>query len=585
MLNPQSETVSHQPLHSGLIRNTTNLIAAVILLLLALILSLSAKRNSIGMDEIFHISSGVSYIQEADPRMNYEHPPLMKLLAGAGAIAGGAHTCTTCASWQTDDEFVFSYDFLHPFPGQRVIWFARLPMVMLTLLLALTVFIYGRRIAGPLGGLLSLILFSTFPLVLGFGATVMNDIAVTLFGLLTCLAAARVWRKPSIRNALLLGCFLGLALLAKFSAVLLLPFLCLFWAILWIQRKSIIGFDTRKYLTSIVGSFLVAFIVVYATYAVTFHRATSYKFVEHYAFEAHRPFDPNQVHGKMRSLLKLEAHPVVDHLVAPMLYYAAGVHFVSRNSARPTFLLGHRYENGTRIYFPVLTIVHTPLGFLAVMILAVFLVLPRARQYLRDPKVLSLALFTLIFAGTAMASRLNIGFRHFMPALVGCMVLAAMVVPAIAEVKKSALQSACKIILGLAVLQTIVSAVITWPFYIPYSNLFRFDHPKGWISSDSNVDHGFYLPVVHEFAVENHLTSVGVVPFSGKYWDLQAYIPEAMQWECAGPLPQTRWIVASTHRMYNPLHPGQCDVLWHYQYKEIAGGSMLAFDLSAPVQP
>jgi len=57
--------------------------------LLALMLVLSggaALRECVTFDEVAHIGAGLSYWQRLDLRMNAEHPPLAKLVAGLPRI-------------------------------------------------------------------------------------------------------------------------------------------------------------------------------------------------------------------------------------------------------------------------------------------------------------------------------------------------------------------------------------------------------------------------------------------------------------------------------------------------------------------
>lgn len=566
-----------------------NLAAALILLLLGVALAASAKIDSIGLDESFYIPAGISYLRQADPRINYEHPPLMKLLAGVPAVLAGARACTDCQSWKTANEDAFARDFLHPFQGQRLVWLARLPMVAITLLMAWSVFLYARMIAGPRGGLLSLLLVSTYPLVLGLGFTVMNDVLVTLFTILTCMGAARIWRKPGWRSALLLGGSLGLALLSKFSALILLPYLLLCWGGLWIGRGAGQELAThqhgerppaRQFLLAAGSSILIACALTWVVYAAVFHKATAYAYLQHYAFEAHQPFDPAQLHGARKAVLALDQHPLLQHALVPMLYYVSGVIFVDRHGARPSYLLGQVHYAGTWNYFPVLALVHSPPGFLIILALGCVVVLITRGSSVTSPEVVCLALFVLLFGAVTLSFPLNIGLRHFMPVLVGLMILASLVLPAMERLKSGIARKLVGAAIVLCIAQVTYTAVTVWPFYLPYCNFLRLGHPPGWISSDSNVDYGFYMPEVHRFAVVNRTGPIAFVPFHDYYFNIAAYIPEAREWECNGQLPQVRWVVVSANRLYNPYQPGQCDALWRYKHENLARGSMVAFDLS-----
>src|SRR5258708_12792645 len=64
----------------------------------------------------------------------------------------------------------------------------------------------------------------------------------------------------------------------------------------------------------------------------------------------------------------------------PPLLYLGGVAFVLIGGSRATFLLGHGYSHGVWFYFPVVFILKSPLGFLALLVLAVLLALGSKRR-------------------------------------------------------------------------------------------------------------------------------------------------------------------------------------------------------------
>ena len=182
-------------------------IAAVLLLaLMALLAGGAARRESVTFDEIAHIGAGVSYLQKLDMRMNQEHPPLAKVVAAIPLALRGAHADYSHISWtfsskifrQFLGEWVFGHWFLMRWndPYSTLMW-ARVPMLLLTLLLGLTLFIFGSRLGSPWGGLLCLSAFVTMPAFIAFGPLVITDIAVTLFWVLTVWQLPNMWRSPT----------------------------------------------------------------------------------------------------------------------------------------------------------------------------------------------------------------------------------------------------------------------------------------------------------------------------------------------------------------------------------------------------
>src|SRR5580658_275445 len=102
-----------------------------------------------------------------------------------------------------------------------IIAWARAPMLLITLLLGLILYIYGSRLGGSWGGLLCLSVFVTTPAFIAFGPLVITDIPVTLFWVLTIWHLPMMWRSPSRETIVKFGLGLAGALLSKFSAGLL----------------------------------------------------------------------------------------------------------------------------------------------------------------------------------------------------------------------------------------------------------------------------------------------------------------------------------------------------------------------------
>src|SRR5207253_3824859 len=101
------------------------------------------------------------------------------------------------------------------------IFWARMPMLLITLLLGWLIYIYGTKLGNAWGGLLCLCFYATMPTFLTFGPLVLTDIVFTFFALLTLWTFADMWRSPEQNTVVKFGLALGGAILSKFSAGLL----------------------------------------------------------------------------------------------------------------------------------------------------------------------------------------------------------------------------------------------------------------------------------------------------------------------------------------------------------------------------
>ena len=84
------------------------LVAVLLLALMAVLAGGAALRESVTIDEVTHIGSGVSYLQKLDLRMNAEHPSLPKVLAALPLVIRGVHADCTHPSWSFGVKFFSS---------------------------------------------------------------------------------------------------------------------------------------------------------------------------------------------------------------------------------------------------------------------------------------------------------------------------------------------------------------------------------------------------------------------------------------------------------------------------------------------
>jgi len=80
------------------------------------------------------------------------------------------------------------------------LFWARLPMVGMMLVLGWTIFVFARRLGGIWGGLICQGVYAGAPVFLAFGPLVLTDIPIALVSVTTIWAFARLWRDPDRRS-------------------------------------------------------------------------------------------------------------------------------------------------------------------------------------------------------------------------------------------------------------------------------------------------------------------------------------------------------------------------------------------------
>ncbi len=194
-------------------------------------------RASAVVDEPPHLAAGMLAFQRGDLTVNREHPPLMKWLAG-GAAATLHPTFppepADVPRASSDFAFVYGRELLYKAnDADALLRRARLPIVAATLAAGAVLFFWGWRLMGPWPAAAALALFAFEPNLLAHGRLVTTDMGAALFTLATlaCLERAQQGGAGAPRSGkaaawgrdVAAGAMLGLALLTRFSCVLLIP--------------------------------------------------------------------------------------------------------------------------------------------------------------------------------------------------------------------------------------------------------------------------------------------------------------------------------------------------------------------------
>jgi len=399
----------------------------------------SALPESAIMDELAHIPASYSYIAEQDYRLNPEHPPLAKDLAGIPLLFLHLNFPTDIPAWETDvnGQWIMGSVFLYESgnnPDQILFW-ARLPLMLLAMLFGWLFYRWASSLYGEKVGLLSLFFFVTSPTIIAHARYVTTDLAAAFAFFIGLASFFRYLSSSTKKNLCIAGVAFGVAQLLKFSLVLLIP-LFVVLGTLWIllahldHMRSLSSFPKRlvhflKHEARLLGNLiligLIGLVLIYAVYA--FH-------VWHYPPDI-------QIRDMQSNLKDVRFQPVAQTLIQlsevpllrPLTQYAHGLLMVVNRGTHgnTTYFLGEVTNNGWLDYFPVAYLLKEQLAFhlLTVLALILFLVMvarshekavSSTLEWMRDNFVLTgSGLFVVIYWISSIASPLNIGVRHVLP--------------------------------------------------------------------------------------------------------------------------------------------------------------------------
>jgi hypothetical protein len=197
-----------------------------------LILAFSESRlKSAACDEPPHIAAGLSYLGTGVFRANLQHPPLLKEISALSMMLGGIR-------WPRNQ---LTDAYIHGAPGterlewgigaallyqdgsDRVLFWSRLPFLLISAMLGVLIYLWGRQIVGPPAALGAVFLFALDPTILGHSFLVTMDMGLSAFTLLFFFALWNYLRERSLKRLAWCGLAMGALLSAKFSGVFLLP--------------------------------------------------------------------------------------------------------------------------------------------------------------------------------------------------------------------------------------------------------------------------------------------------------------------------------------------------------------------------
>ncbi|WP_237519055.1 phospholipid carrier-dependent glycosyltransferase [Streptomyces sp. SID5910] len=412
-------------------------LVAVLLAQLAFAMVTTAVQQTPTIDEPVYVGAGVDYLREHRLRLNPEHPPLGKLVIGVGVALAGPRVDASFEGGQSAWGRHLLYESGND-PWRLMLW-ARLPVMALTLLCGLVVFAFARELAGRAGGLAALALYAFSPDVVAHGSLATLDAPAAGFVLTSVWLLWRARRRPRLYLPLA-GLALGAALATRASTLPAVPVLLGLAALSTAARVR----GRRAAVRAAAGAVVVAVsavAVVWAAYLVVDPRLRG----------AAGPPPPG-VPGLKGALVDLLPFPEA---------YRDGMRLQFGLERHPWqgFLFGRLYTGSLWYYLPAALLVKTPLGALVLWaagsaaVLAVRRLRPAA-PYLLLPAAVLLA--------SAMAGSRNFGTRYalflpmFLAVAAGC-VLAARV------------RWAPAVTLALVAFVA-VSSVRTYPYYLPYAN-------------------------------------------------------------------------------------------------------------------
>jgi hypothetical protein len=508
----------------------TKYIAAFIIFVSVIIGATSSINDSPVVDEIPHIGSGYSYIQQGTYEMNPEHPPLAKDLAGISltmlGIKDTAFAMPHPGYWPTDIHGQWNLGrnliFNSGNNADMVMYFARLPLLLFFIFTAIIIFAWTRKLYGDRAALIALFLFSFSPTVIAHGRLVTTDMAA-LFGTLLCFYwLIKYIKNQTIRNLFIAGLAFGVAQLTKFSLVLVIPIFVILPIIWGLAHKNLrIGLKTfvDTCLIIIIGYVVIVW-PVYGLHVRNYlpieQRSDATNILKDYGYDNLR--QPTLQRKVADVIIWSSDKPIIR----PLAEYALGVLMVVQRNAggNQTYFFGQVTYTGTTSYFPIVYFIKEPLAFWSLILMALIGMFWLTKRYqcknfhswIKDHFAgFAMLLWLILYWYTSISAHLNIGVRHLLPTYGFIYILASGQISRILEhfQYNKKLYGAFSIIIGLLLGWYLLEMVRVYPYYLTYFNQ-TVGGPSGGYRYvvDSNVDWGQDLKRVAIWADDNKIPKI-----------------------------------------------------------------------------
>ncbi len=520
-----------------------------LILIIYLFLSLFSVRTiSQTFDESVNLVSGYYFLKTGETYLNPEHPPLIPVFSSLPLFflelnppqidvdnpeSELYNPKNSKYRYRIANRFIYENRLSH----EIILFLGRLPIIILSCLLGLLIFVWSNRMGGIYAGLFSILLYALDPNFLAHGQLITMDVGLAFFYTLSTFLYIDYLNNRKFYKFLPLALSLSLALLTKFPGFLLVP---VFFIIATMHGYKNLR-TLLKYYFEILLVCLFAIIII-----LLFYR---------------------------------------EHIG----YYLNSLQYAYNHSrfGDYNFLFGSFSPTGWFHYFIVAFFVKTPTATLIIILLSLYIFV-KNRKEMWD--YLFILIPSVIFLSASLFSTVNIGHRYILPAYPFLFVFAGLLVR-----EGIGMGKICRGLAILSLFGLIYSNITIYPHYLSYFNVIGGGPRKGHrILIDSNIDWGQDLKFLKKYMRDNNVNEIYFAYFGSidpYYYGIKyRFIPSSFNryvkdadepYKLKLPLPEKKILAVSVTYLYQ-------SIAYHWlQFREptaMAGYSIYIFDITDDIQ-
>lgn len=401
----------------------------VLLVAMFLLMIGPARQDSATVDETTFLSAGYTYWKGYRFTMVPEHPPLSQMLPAvpllfmdlkyspnARALLEGRVGYSWTRPWagpirawqelfpQGRDNWyfwalpesqlfgqMFVYDGTNN--GDAMMFAGRVMQILLTLGVGVLIFCWIRWATGnDLAALAGLAAWVFNPNALAHGHLTTTDMGVTFGMTAATFAFARLLEKPSPRTAVICGAATGVALLMKFTAVILAPMFIVLALMQWQKLRASTTPVWKLIALTLLGAWAVVMIVYFPRWLPA------------------PPLPAEQARALGVPGWFTTFRPL---LIPPDFFKGLGLTLGHSKEGHEAYLMGDWSRSGWWHYYVLTLLLKSPVPFIILMLMSCVVFLRSVNSVRVAEKTLWIA--AVIYLLLAMTSKVNIGVRHLLP--------------------------------------------------------------------------------------------------------------------------------------------------------------------------
>lgn len=477
----------------------TQITKILLLTILTIELFFSQMHTSMTFDETPHIAAGYSKLITGDYRMNTEHPPLMNLLQGMPLLLLKPKINFEDKSWTQKNllEFTKKFFFEDNKNPKKMLFYARIPMMIITILLGWALFKWAETF-GQKTAILALAIYTFEPNILAHGILATTDIGFAFFTFIAIYCYWKFFNQPTKTNLLFASITMALAQLTKYTAIFLWPtyILIILFTIKNATKQTKIKTLQYPFQEKIKNIKLKYFyfhsisLIIIAIITITLINC-AYLF-----YETGTPlktamlkdntldkttYPPDKIFGENK-IIKF----ITEKIPNPMpYYYTKGLGFVITESKKTNknIIFGKEYSNGAWHYF--ITAFSLKSTIALILLIALAIILPQKTQKMKNTWQFMLIPAIVLLLALSNSTK-QIGIRYILA------IFPLIILWTAAKITNSKLfeKKYTKYIILLIITAHAISSAAASPDYISYYNEF-IGQENGWkYFTDSNTDWG-----------------------------------------------------------------------------------------------